>query len=168
MAEHKTRLVEWTYMKAQIDEGIADLVLELWKAGIHTRNSCEDNVPKGYVWIEFSTVSNAETFLDIVVNKYSDSWTSLYQRLYAPWGYFGGTRSKGWCCEVLPVDLNAEDRYVDEDTIETVSIGPPSMLFTMSVRFPRTDLATVLRRMVKYNKEQSEREVCPHCLTAHS
>lgn len=168
MVEHKTRRVKWGHREAEIDEGIADLILEIWKAGIGTCNSCEDNVPKGYVWIEFIDASSAERFLDIVVNRYSDSWSSLYQRVYDPWSDFGDIRPKGWHFRVLPFDFSTEDRFVDEDTIETVSLGPPSMSFTLSVRFPRTDLATVLRRMVKYNKEQNEREGCPHCLTAVS
>ena len=50
----------------QIDKSIAPLISALWHLGIGTLNSCEDNVPKNYVWIEFDDSSSVNAFLNII------------------------------------------------------------------------------------------------------
>jgi hypothetical protein len=47
---HETKLIKYKDQQAQIDVEIANLVLNLWKLGLRTSNSCQDNVPKGFVW----------------------------------------------------------------------------------------------------------------------
>lgn len=54
-----------------IDVGIAGLIKALWKADIHTVNSCQDRadeaIPKpGISWIQFASAGDFETFLDAV------------------------------------------------------------------------------------------------------
>lgn len=169
MPEHKTKRVVWGDREADIDRGIANLVLELWKADIDTRNSCENNVPRGWVWIEFTTAFDAEAFLNIVAQDYEDDANSLYQRINRIWQNDHIDESKDWIYHAYPVDVSL-DHVVDEieGTCSVVPDGPPQFMLTVSVRFPRKDLAEVTRRMVKWNKEQSGMEVCPHCLKAHS
>jgi len=85
MPEHKTKRVVWGHQEADIDCGIAKLVLELWKADIDTCNSCENNVPKGWVWIEFATTCDAAHFMSIVARVYDEDEDSLYQRIDRIW-----------------------------------------------------------------------------------
>jgi hypothetical protein len=48
---------------ADVDEGIAELILAMWKAGIETILSCQNN--HGRVWVNLPAV-DAERFLSIV------------------------------------------------------------------------------------------------------
>jgi hypothetical protein len=169
MTEHKTKRVVWGDREAYIDRGIASLILELWKADIDTCNSCENNVPRGWVWIEFTTAHDAESFLNIVAQDYDEDADSLYQRINRLWQGDDIDERKDWIYHVYPIDLSLEHAVDEvEGTCEIVPDGPAQFMFTVSIRFPRTHLAEVTRRMVKYNKEHSQMEVCPHCLTAHS
>ena len=50
----------------EIDTYIAPLIRQIWAVGIDTLNSCEENVPRGYIWIEFATSEDLREFLAIV------------------------------------------------------------------------------------------------------
>jgi hypothetical protein len=50
-AEHKQVKIRLGSRAAEVDEGIADLILALWEAGIGTIMSCQENYP-GVAWIE--------------------------------------------------------------------------------------------------------------------
>jgi hypothetical protein len=60
---HETIDLQYNGYIVRIDKKIAHLMQEIWKAGIHTCNSCEDNVPAGYIWIEFSDSKDIKKFL---------------------------------------------------------------------------------------------------------
>lgn len=49
-----------------IDKNISELLQNMWYAGIRTSLSCEDNVPKTYIWISFPADSDLRKFLNIV------------------------------------------------------------------------------------------------------
>src|SRR4051794_25473803 len=68
--KHKQVPVEWLGLRAEVDTGIAPLILALWKAGILTYNSCERNRP-GVAWVEFATTQHARRFLNLVA-EYPD------------------------------------------------------------------------------------------------
>jgi hypothetical protein len=46
---HKTRFIRYQDREADVDVEIADLVYNLWKLDLGTLNSCQDNVPAGFV-----------------------------------------------------------------------------------------------------------------------
>jgi hypothetical protein len=69
-----------TWERLGLDKKIAPLIKSLCELGIDTLNSCENNVPKGWVWIEFITSMDAERFLDIVA-EYDEDRNSLYNRI---------------------------------------------------------------------------------------
>jgi hypothetical protein len=52
---HATTLVSHAGWSAEIDTAIADLVLELWRAGVGTSQSCEDR--DGRAWIRMTRPS---------------------------------------------------------------------------------------------------------------
>lgn len=62
---HETRKVKFAGIEADIDLLIAPLILRLWKHGIKTCQSCEENEP-GVVWIQFPDYKNAKRFFDAV------------------------------------------------------------------------------------------------------
>src|SRR5262249_27978542 len=80
---HKTVTVCVGAWEADIDEEIALLIEEIWKADIMTMNSCQGN-RLGIVWIEFLTADDATRFLNIVA-EYDKETDSLYNRIRHGW-----------------------------------------------------------------------------------
>ena len=76
---HRMIPVHYGRFSALIDEGIAPLIRELWKARIVTLMSCEENRP-GWMWIEFVHAGAAEHFVSIVA-RYETGIESLYNRI---------------------------------------------------------------------------------------
>lgn len=77
--EHETVLVREGDMEAEIDVKIAPLVREVWKAGIETNMSCQED-GFGLVWLEFPGEKELLSFLAIVVNRYEEGRDSVYNR----------------------------------------------------------------------------------------
>jgi hypothetical protein len=142
---HETKLVEFGDQRAEIDVDIADLVLNLWKLGLRTSNSCQDNVPKGFAWIEFCSVYDAETFLNLVA-EYSEEPGSVYNRMTRPWG---DKTHLDWIYSVCLTDFGVDIEYPDDDTFTTMFTGEHDLRFSMSVRFPRKDLHFVTKQIWK-------------------
>jgi hypothetical protein len=147
--KHAMVRVEWDGLRALIDKGIAPLIHELWKAGLLTFNSCEENRP-GWMWIRFAHVAAAEKFLDIVA-RYEEGMDTLYNRIRGWWQPDEGKLSGRWEYDALLVDLAVEETERDGD-IEELCAGPSDFVFSLSVRFPRSDFPTLLERMRRYNE----------------
>src|SRR5262245_30555937 len=78
---HRQVPVAWQGREEEVDEELAPLLLALWKAGIDTCNSCQENRP-GVVWIEFPTSLDAQAFLNLVAQYPSeDEAGTLYGRI---------------------------------------------------------------------------------------
>lgn len=127
---HQTKKVynRYTNTYISIDENIADLVKWIWSNGIMTCNSCEDNVPAGYVWIEFQTSNDLRLFLDIVfedVNFEDD----LYIRAFVDFKY----RKDAWMIDT--------DVYRNEDSArKEISVN-------VSLRFPSKDVPFIQEKL---------------------
>ena len=65
MTQHKQVAIEWRGRRAEVDEEMAPLILALWRAGISTTLSCQENRP-GIAWIAFATPEDARRFLNRV------------------------------------------------------------------------------------------------------
>jgi hypothetical protein len=149
---HKQVEVEWRGMRAEIDEELAPLILALWKAGIVTLNSCQENFP-GIAWIQFLSANDAEKFLNRVaaypreedlhlVNGRSyvgdvPFWETLYGRV-ARFGSEGD-----WHYALYLFDRGVKEEIVDDVVVRTC-LGPSNFTFCVSVRFPRTDIPLIL------------------------
>jgi hypothetical protein len=63
---HRQVLIEHDGATAHVDEGIADLVLGLWRRGMHTTASCEDfrhaTDGKCEAYVQFESEDDARTF----------------------------------------------------------------------------------------------------------
>ena len=75
MPDHPQTRIEHDGFSAEVDEEIAGLILDLWRLGFWTHNSCQDN--SGKVWIAFDEAPSAEEFLSIVSGTYDDDLESL-------------------------------------------------------------------------------------------
>lgn len=146
---HKTVWVKEGGTGAFIDEGIAPLVRELWKAGIHTDNSCQENQP-GMVWLGFTTGDDAKKFLDIVADNKEERPDGIYARAIRRWDSDRVTK-KRWCWSVNLGDWSVSQVLNEDDEIEESFEGPTDSYFSISVRFPRGDCEELLARLVRHN-----------------
>lgn len=134
--------------EADIDEGIAPLIEELWKADIETFNSCQENKP-GIIWIQFASPEDASRSLDIVA-QYEDGVDTLYNRARIAWAPFDDKDMTApfWEYAILPEDMAMVEEYDEnEDLIEESHMGKPCFTFSVSIRFPVADYAVILERM---------------------
>ncbi len=140
--------VEWNGQSGMIDIGIAPLILEIWKAGIYTGNSCEENRP-GWVWIQFLHTSGAEDFMSIF-GRYEEGIETFYNRIRGVWCHIDGEIPDKWEYDALPFDL-AVVKWEEDGYIRESCNVPSQFMFSLSVRFPRSDLPVVLARMREFN-----------------
>ena len=140
MTEHKQVLIENPVGEfIPIDEGISELIKELWKRDIYTYNSCQENEP-GIIWIEFANSYDAKVFLDTIMLKaYEDEGygDELYFRMYV-----NTFHEKDWQYDVCVIDYN---EIIDEEKDELVHVGIPDIGFPISIRFPISDYHMVLK-----------------------
>lgn len=133
---------------AEVDEGIAELILELWKADINTAMSCQHNQDR--VWIMFPTATDAERFLNTVV-VFDDDIDSIYNAVTSvvepdDWETYRAERA--WRFDAEAHDYGTEWPEDDGPVIET---GPRDFAIGISVRFPHSDYTTVLARLQAAN-----------------
>jgi hypothetical protein len=150
--EHKQVPISWGNKSALVDEGIAPLILELWKADLVTINSCEDPRP-GIMWVQFLTAEDAATFLNIVA-EYEDDVDSQYNRINPRWRPLDGELSAPeWEYDAWPDDGGIDEG--EDEAGECQESHPPrpnDFSFILSIRFPRTDLPVVLERLIQHNR----------------
>jgi hypothetical protein len=153
--EHKQVRVRCNGQSGNIDEELAPLIRALWKAGIYTTNSCQENQP-GIAWIEFSSFDDAKKFLDLVAvypagwDRRSKNggksvskvpfWKTLYGRITNCGD--GGD----WQFDVHPFDFGVEEKLV-KDEIITRCIGPAYFEMYVSIRFPKSDVPLILEQL---------------------
>jgi hypothetical protein len=124
---HRTIRLKIGEQEANIDVGIADIVEQIWLAGIATVGSCEDNEPPGYCWIEFITADDAENFVEIVARS---APRSLKYRIWEA--------------------LDKPGAWIYDPVSDLVE-GPVSFFISVSVRFPRRDRHMILAALKQHN-----------------
>lgn len=136
---------------ADVDIAIAPLIRELWRAGLWTQLSCEDNDGRGggggYVWVQFVHASALEQFLRILFPVRDDEIESLYNRAIGgiepdDWQAFNDERA--WRYRAHPTDRNEAGH-----TTKAADIW-----LTADVWFPRTDLDDVIELMLRHNTDR--------------
>lgn len=135
---HKQILTEGKY----IDKGIATLLQAIWKHGIRTTNSCEENQP-GIVWIEFLTIGELNKFLNLIAvypKKNEIFWKTLYSRIIS------NSEKDNWKYNINIIDWGVDVKIVGDEAISTFK-GKHNLDFTASVRFPKSDLKEILKRL---------------------
>ena len=114
--------------EVEIDCGIAELMNEIWKQGIWTNNSCENNKPDGYVWICFDMDKHLRKLLGIVFDDV-DSRAAVYRRAFSP---------------------DAKHKWIYNPII----IRPGRSI--VSLRFPTMDYDFVLEKVKAWNMGEEE------------
>ena len=77
---HPTVSLECKGEMIDIDVEIAPLMKEIWKAGIETNMSCQDNTPKGYILLGFHGSMAADSFLLVVFGGQDIKNSDVYRR----------------------------------------------------------------------------------------
>lgn len=148
--KHPQVHIEWGDQAAEVDEGIAPLILELWKAGIDTMMSCQDN--DGRLWIEFPDTADAARFLDVVAD-YDEDVESIYNRATGEWepdDWEAFRAERAWHYSTSPIDYGV-DQIAFGDDQAFADLGHRDFGFTLSVRFPLSDYPTVAARLEAWN-----------------
>jgi hypothetical protein len=153
MTEHSTVVVSVGDQVANIDEEIAPLIEEIWKTGIETTNSCQENRP-GIAWIGFLTALDAADFLDAVAGEYSDEIGSLYNRIRKEWDEGDGETIGWWEYDARPWDASVNQWKVSEAEIDEAPVDSPEFVFAVSVRFPKSDMPYLIERMRAFNESE--------------
>jgi hypothetical protein len=119
-----------------IDVEIVDLIKLIWKSGIDTRGSCQDNIPSGYIWIYFSHVSEMNRFYNVIfrgLDMSDDISKDIYKRAV----HHIASSPNAWV-QNLNFDNRLESGVITE------------VIFQSSIRFPRSDYDFVLSRFRKF------------------
>lgn len=140
-------------LEVPVDTEIAPLVQALWTAGLVTGNTCQDSPPgSGRVWIQFLTPEMGAHFADAVA-VYEAGTDTLYNRIFARWTPADGTEPPDtWSWSVEIRDAAIKELFDDEGRVTEEHPGKPDADFTLSVRFPRSDLPLVVERMKRHNE----------------
>ncbi len=141
---HREITIRHGAIEADVDEGIAPVILETWRAGFQTEYSCQGS------WVEwrrrkeayllFTTASDAAAWLRIVnpepvVEERADGEFYTSDEEYQRWAMrTQGSQQLRWECSLLPWDWW-------------------KVRFAVSIRFPATDLADILARLKAHNAQ---------------
>jgi hypothetical protein len=126
-----------------VDEELAPLILALWKRGIDTCLSCQENRP-GVAWIMFPTAEDAKKFLNAVAvyPEDEDRGQNLYDRIV------GVADGGNWDYSVSVDDWAVKYDEVDGH-LEEACTGPADFEFGLSIRFPTTDIPLLLKQLAE-------------------
>jgi hypothetical protein len=145
--------------EADIDEELVPLILELWKAGLVTESSCQEDLD-GRVYIHFGAAGDAERFLNIVARDADESLESIYNRIAVwdepeEWEAFRTDRM--WHFAAGARDWGAFQEEDAQGKLVVRRTGPVDFYFSVAAMFPRSDLAEVTERMRRHNSHQRAR-----------
>lgn len=135
---HKTVPVvnPFTKKQVEIDKAIAKLIKYMWMQGIETVNSCEDNIPENYIWIEFADYNQFQKFMDILFRGLKSD-CEIRNRAY---GLFEEHVERSWIYKSFVID---NCMYNNSRTINALT-------FSVSLRFPKSDYDWVCQRFEDY------------------
>lgn len=126
---HPTVHVSYGEEDADIDENLAPLILECWKAGFGTNMSCQETEPDE-AWIEFADTESARMFVGIVVGWFDEDGEFAAHCM--------GHLSDGWYYFASPIWPADGSNSIPD--------------FCISVYFPHGDIPVALRRIREHNQ----------------
>jgi hypothetical protein len=143
---HETVTMSHCGQMIRIDRNIAPLISEIWRLGLETINSCENNVPENYMWIEFANEASLRQLLDIVLINESGQ-SELYKKISDyPYSY-----PNAW---QITIHYDTEsDIDVSTSECSDMKVYQRELEGSFSVRFPVTDYDTVLEKFFQYSDQ---------------
>lgn len=125
---------------ALVDEGIADLIVAMWRAGIETVLSCQENQP-GVAWVEIPFYAFGQ-FLRVVLSG-GPGADGLYWRVLSRYETSG---EGDWEYSLFVEDL-ATDDFIKGDTHHWRDSGIALPFPLIGIRFPVTDIPAIINRL---------------------
>jgi hypothetical protein len=122
----------------EIDTEIAPFIDRLWKLNFTTLNSCQDNF--GYVWVELFP-DHLERLLTILADSDDDF---LWERARDAVCLSPHDRERLVTQDLVPADSWLLDVCAQQDDDD------PAIYLTVSLRFPRDQLARVESALAKF------------------
>jgi hypothetical protein len=157
-AHHRQTRIRHGDREADVDEKLAPLILELWRADISTMRSCQRHSGTRKVWITFAEAVGAEAFLNIVSGSNRDARRRKWAR-HESW-YFGQYDPTAG---PLPSDVASPlnpggwefHASVDDDSLSDEGDkwvqDAPALRIEIAVLFPARDLERVTRAVRVWN-----------------
>jgi len=142
-------LCPFNNMYIPIDTMIAPLIVEIWKAGWKTDLSCQDNYPKGYIWIDFRYSHHLEKFLNVILKGEMEDISvadNCFSFEYVP----NSWKFKFHNYPHFASHTHEESSFDSDASIEAEPIKRVST--SVALRFPQTDLSFVYDKLVKHNQ----------------
>ncbi|MDQ3646953.1 MAG: hypothetical protein M3345_08490 [Actinomycetota bacterium] len=143
MGVHRQVRIHHGTFEADVDEGIADLILEMWRAGIETVSSCQEPVA-GFVQV-WLTADSAKRFAQVVL-PFEDPDDSMYARALKrtededqDWMWSANIDDAGLMCDI------------DDDEIIWSHTGVGEWEILLAVYFPHSDQDEILDRLRRSN-----------------
>ena len=148
----KKVLVQHGEVTEELEEDVAPLVLETWKAGFDTFSAFEDSLDHPDPWaggkieIAFACAADADRWLHIVAACPEASFFNPMNVNLGP--------GDMWNWGVSPFQAG-------QDEEDGAAGGPTTLDFKVRVWFPHSDLAAVVDRLKEHNSRGSEPERSP-------
>jgi len=144
---HETVSLLYHGNQVNIDKAIAPLLTEILKARIDTYNSCENNNPKGYIWIQFASCTDFEQFMIICFyienpkrNEAGDQVVIEKENIFEnAFDHENPLLKEKW---IITTNLD-QDFYQETGKVD----------ISTSVRFPKEHLEYIYQKFLNYNKE---------------
>ena len=128
-----------------IDRGIVELMCHIWRAGIRTSNSCENNVPTDYVWIQFRDTKDLKKFINITFRDIERT-SGIYDRSLSE--DYDPKNCDRW---VYNYDLRDVVQDIEDFDIVKNDHDALNLYCFASVRFPKYDYSYILEQFKKHN-----------------
>ncbi len=128
---HETIKLKYNNQYIDIDKKIAPLITEIWKAGFKTNNSCQNNVPRGYIWISFNDSIDMKKFINIIFQGKNNKEDIIVRGLDSPC-----YTPNSWKYKI--------DIYNLYEPVDNIFVN-------CSIRFPFTDLKYVYKKILHHN-----------------
>ncbi|AKI80160.1 hypothetical protein QJ850_gp539 [Acanthamoeba polyphaga mimivirus] len=126
--------------KVDVDVDVAKLVKYMWICGIRTTNtcSCNESIPRDYVWIEFLDTESMKKFMSIVFTGIPNT-SNIFSRA----NKLTEINEGSWIYDLTLMDDNPTTRGFDIKDVYTF----------ISVRFPKSDYEWICKRFEKNIKD---------------
>jgi hypothetical protein len=169
---HKKQHIKVGRFEGDVDEGIAPLIEELWKADIITIRSCQEHEPdieRDMIMIKFLTQDDALAFMNIV-GQYTeedgehDEYDSLWDHIQFGEPYEGFRLQGFWGFAVQPCDDRdfdkLKEKYHHHPRTDGFCDCYPHFVFSVTILFDNRDYPEVLKRMQQFNAKE---HICDCC-----
>jgi hypothetical protein len=134
---HKQVPISYGNWSANVDEGIAEFILAIWRCGIQTEMSCQENGP-GVTWVSFRRTTDLRRFMKMLLD-----WSGFEDKIAQPaWSRADILKFGRWHSKV---DIIEGWRWVSEDEI----VPNGTILLGYSIRFPKSDMESVTKHLRK-------------------